>query len=312
MSAAPTIAAIDWGTTRLRAWLLDGTGEILAEQRGDDGLLTAREAGFSAVLERHLAAMGAPAALPVVICGMAGSRQGWIEAPYVDVPAPINAILQGAIRVPDTARDVRIVPGLAQRLADAPDVMRGEETQLAGAGLPAKGQHLVCMPGTHSKWVVVEDGAVTGFGTWPTGELFSILAAHSILRHSLGEHPAAVVAGNEQFRHWCLQSLQDGGDVSSRLFAIRAAGLLQDLKPDEAAARLSGLLIGGEIASAKRRYGSAGGSVLVGSGALSALYAEALELAGLQVRSVDADAAVRAGLFAAARENGMITRKETA
>ena len=311
MSAAPAIAAIDWGTTRLRAWLLDGAGRILAEQRGDDGLLTAREAGFSSVLERHLAAMGAPAALPVVICGMAGSRQGWIEAPYVDVPAPINAILQGAIRVPDTARDVRIIPGLAQRLADAPDVMRGEETQLAGADLPAKGQHLVCMPGTHSKWVVVEDGAVTGFGTWPTGELFSILATHSILRHSLGEHPAAVVAGNEQFRHWCLQSFQDGGDVSSRLFAIRAAGLLQDLTPDEAAARLSGLLIGGEIASAKRRYGTAGGSVvLVGSGVLGALYAEALSLAGLQVRSVNADAAVRAGLFAAARENGMIAGKE--
>ncbi|CAM5450984.1 putative 2-dehydro-3-deoxygalactonokinase DgoK1 [Mycolicibacterium aubagnense] len=311
MSATPAIAAVDWGTTRLRAWLLAHDGKVLAERRGDDGLITAREAGFSNVLEQHLAAMDAPATLPVVICGMAGSRQGWIEAPYVDVPAPINAILQGAIRVPDAARDVRIVPGLAQRLADAPDVMRGEETQLAGADLPARGQHLVCMPGTHSKWVVVDDGAVTGFGTWPTGELFSVLASHSILRHSLGEQPAAVAADDDGFRYWCRQALHDGGDISSRLFAIRAAGLLQDLKSAEAAARLSGLLIGGEIASAKRHYGSAGGPVvLVGSGALAALYAEALELAGLQVRSVDADAAVRAGLFAAARENGMIARKE--
>ena len=311
MNTTPAIAAVDWGTTRLRAWLLAGDGKVLAEQRGDDGLITAREAGFSNVLERHLAAMDAPATLPVVICGMAGSRQGWIEAAYVDVPAPINAILQGAIRVPDTARDVRIVPGLAQRMADAPDVMRGEETQLAGANLTAEGQHLVCMPGTHSKWVMVEDGAVTGFGTWPTGELFSVLATHSILRHSLGEQPAAVAAGNDGFRYWCRQAFQDGGDVSSRLFAIRAAGLLQDLTANEAAARLSGLLIGGEIASAKRRYGNTGGSVvLVGSGALAALYAEALGLAGLQVRSVDADAAVRAGLFAAARETGMIARKE--
>nr|WP_245432877.1 2-dehydro-3-deoxygalactonokinase [Mesorhizobium loti] len=313
MSAVPVVAAIDWGTTRLRAWLLAGDGKVLAEQRGDDGLITARETGFSTVLERHLAAMAAPATLPVVICGMAGSRQGWIEAPYLDVPAPINAILQGALRVPDTARDVRIIPGLAQRLTDAPDVMRGEETQLAGAGLPAEGRHVVCMPGTHSKWVVVEDGAVTGFGTWPTGELFSILATHSILRHSLSEHPAAVVAGNEQFRHWCLQALEDGGDVSSRLFAIRAAGLLQDLTAEDAAARLSGLLIGGEIASARRRFSTAGGSVvLVGSGALGALYAETLALAGLRVRSVDADAAVRTGLFAAARENRMIARQEGA
>ncbi len=311
MSALPAIAVVDWGTTRLRAWLLDDDGKVLAERRGDDGLITAREAGFSKVLERHLAAMDAPASLPVVICGMAGSRQGWIEAPYVDVPAPINAILQGAIRVPDVARDVRIVPGLAQRLADAPDVMRGEETQLAGADLPAIGQHLVCMPGTHSKWVLVEDGAVSGFGTWPTGELFSVLATHSILRHSLGEQPAAVAAGNDGFRYWCRQALEDGGDISSRLFAIRAAGLLQDLTSDKAAARLSGLLIGGEIASARRRYGTVGGSVvLVGSGALAALYAEALGLAGFQVRSVDADTAVRAGLLAAARENGMIARKE--
>ncbi|MBN9234873.1 MULTISPECIES: 2-dehydro-3-deoxygalactonokinase [Phyllobacteriaceae] len=311
MNASPAIAAIDWGTTRLRAWLLDGAGRVLAEQRGDDGLITAREAGFSAVLERHLAAMRAPATLPVVICGMAGSRQGWIEAPYVDVPAPIDAILRGAIRVPGTTRDIRIVPGLAQRLADAPDVMRGEETQLAGAGLPATGRHVVCMPGTHSKWVVVDNGAVAGFGTWPTGELFSVLATHSILRHSLGEQPAPVIPDNAQFHRWCRQALEEGGDVSSRLFAVRAAGLLQDLKADDAAARLSGLLIGGEIASALRRYPVGDAPVvLVGSGALAALYGAALEMAGLVVRQVDADVAVRAGLFAAARQNGMIAGKE--
>ncbi|RVC57609.1 2-dehydro-3-deoxygalactonokinase, partial [Mesorhizobium sp. M4B.F.Ca.ET.088.02.2.1] len=269
MSAA--VAALDWGTTRLRAWLLDDAGKVLAERRGDDGLITAREKGFSTVLEGHLAAMGAPETLPVIICGMAGSRQGWLEAPYVTVPAPIGAILAGAIRVPGQGRDIRIVPGLAQRLADAPDVMRGEETQLAGAGLPAKGRHLVCMPGTHSKWVAVEDGAVAGFGTWPTGELFSVLAAHSILRHSLGEHPAAVAADHPFFRQWCERALGEGGDVTSKLFAIRAAGLLHDLQSDDAAACLSGLLLGGEIASAKRRYGAGDEPVvLVVSGAIAA------------------------------------------
>jgi 2-dehydro-3-deoxygalactonokinase len=307
VTPAPAVAALDWGTTRLRAWLLDGTGKVLAERRGDDGLITAREKGFAKVLEGHLAAMGAPEALPVIICGMAGSRQGWLEAPYVTVPSPIGAILAGAARVPGQSRDIRIVPGLAQRLADAPDVMRGEETQLAGAGLPAKGRHLVCMPGTHSKWVAVEDGAVAGFGTWPTGELFSVMAAHSILRHSLGEHPAAVAADNPFFRQWCGRALGEGGDVTSKLFAIRAAGLLQDLQSNDAAACLSGLLIGGEIASAQRRYGaSAAPVVLVASGALAALYAAALGVAGLAFRTVDADEAVRAGLVEAARENGMI------
>ncbi|TGS40722.1 MULTISPECIES: 2-dehydro-3-deoxygalactonokinase [unclassified Mesorhizobium] len=308
-SNVPAVAALDWGTTRLRAWLIDGAGKVLAERRGDDGLITAREKGFANVLESHLTAMGAPEELPVIICGMAGSRQGWLEAPYVSVPSPLGAILGGAARVPDQKRDIRIVPGLTQRLADAPDVMRGEETQLAGAGLPAKGRHLVCMPGTHSKWVLVEDGAVTGFGTWPTGELFSVLAAHSILRHSLGEHPSPVAADNPFFRRWCEIALGEGGDVTSRLFAIRAAGLLQDLKADDAAACLSGLLIGGEIASARRRHGAGATSVvLVASGALAVLYQTALGLAGLGLRTVDADEAVRAGLIEAARENGMIAR----
>jgi 2-dehydro-3-deoxygalactonokinase len=313
VTKAPSVAVVDWGTTRLRVWLFDEAGGVLAERRGDDGLTTAQQKGFSTILEGHLAAMGAPEALPVIICGMAGSRQGWLEAPYVTVPAPLGAILAGAARSPSQRRDIRIVPGLAQRQADAPDVMRGEETQLAGAGLPPKGRNLVCMPGTHSKWVLVEDGTVAGFGTWPTGELFSVLAAHSILRHSLGEQPKPVTSGNSFFRDWCRRALAEGGDVTSKLFSIRAAGLLQDLGPDDAAACLSGLLIGGEIASANRRYGaSAAPVVLVASGALGTLYAEALGLAGLAVRTVDADEAVRAGLVEAARENGMITKSGVA
>jgi 2-dehydro-3-deoxygalactonokinase len=309
VSAAPAVAAVDWGTTRIRVWLIDQMGKVLAERRGDDGLITAQQKGFSTILEGHLAALGAPETLPVIICGMAGSRQGWLETPYVTVPAPIGAILAGAARVPGQSRDIRIVPGLAQRLADAPDVMRGEETQLAGAALPAKGRHLVCMPGTHSKWVVVENGAVAGFGTWPTGELFSVLSAHSILRHSLGEQPAPVAADSSFFRDWCGRALAEGGDVTSKLFSIRAASLLQNLQPGDAAACLSGLLIGGEIASARRRYGASNAPVvLVASGALGTLYGEALGLAGLAVRAVDADEAVRAGLVEAARENGMIAK----
>lgn len=311
MTATPVVAAVDWGTTRLRLWLLDAAGNVLAERRGDDGLISARDVGFSSILEGHLSHLHAPATLPVVACGMVGSRQGWTEAPYVDTPAPIDAILKGAVRVPGQSRDVHIVPGLAQRLADAPDVMRGEETQLAGAGLPASGRHLVCMPGTHSKWVEVEDGAVAGFGTWPTGELFSLLATHSILCHSLGEQPAAVSADDAAFQRSCMAALAGGGDITAKLFSIRAAGLLQDLQPADAAATLSGLLIGGEIASAGRRYGKPDGTpTLIASGALGTLYRRAFELAGLAARPVDAEQAVRTGLFSAARHNGMIPATE--
>ncbi len=307
MSGNPAVAAVDWGTTRLRVWLLDASGAPLAERRGDDGLITAQKTGFSTVLEGHLAELKAPGDLPVVICGMAGSRQGWVEAPYVDVPSSIDAILKGAARIPGEKRDIRIVPGLAQRLTDRPDVMRGEETQLAGAGLPASGRHTVCMPGTHSKWVSVQDGSVAGFGTWPTGELFSVLAEHSILRHSLGEKPASVAADDPVFRKSCETALAEGGDILSRLFAIRAGGLLHGLNAADAAATLSGLLIGAEIASARKRYGTGNGEVtLIASGPLGVLYGAALGLAGLAIDPVDADDAVRAGLFEAARQNGMI------
>lgn len=307
MSSKPTIAAVDWGTTRLRVWLLDEAGAVVDERRSDEGLLTAQHKGFASVLDRHLKDMGAADGLPAIVCGMAGARQGWIEAPYVEVPSSLTDILGAAVPVPGAGRDVRIVPGLAQRKEGTPDVMRGEETQLAGvAAEVGSGSHLVCMPGTHCKWVGVDDGTVSGFGTWPTGEMFSVFAQHSILRHSLGEKPAPVAPDNAVFQEWCREALADG-DIGARLFGIRAAGLLNGLGQADAAAALSGLLIGAEIASATRRFGKRDTPVvLVGSGPLGALYAEALKLGGLAVRLADADKAVLSGLVAAARRNGML------
>ncbi len=136
---------------------------------------------------------------------------------------------------------------------------------------------LVCMPGTHCKWVSVADGAVAGFATWLTGELFSVLSTHSILRHALGADPAKVSPGNPVFQQWLDDGLAHPGDAVSRLFRIRASTLLLDMQPDAAAAALSGLLIGNEIASARQQFASAGSDiVLVASGGLGDLYAEAL------------------------------------
>src|SRR5262249_4476946 len=141
---------------------------------------------FAAVLQSHLDAVGAGSELPVLVCGMAGARQGWVEAGYVDTPAPLAAILARAAPVPGQSRDIRILPGIAQRDGSAPDVMRGEETQLLGAlGLDAAGEALVCMPGTHSKWVGVKGGAVTRFATFMTGELFSVVSRETILSHAV-------------------------------------------------------------------------------------------------------------------------------
>lgn len=306
----PAVAAADWGTSSFRLWLLDAAGAVLAERRSGEGMLTAGAEGFGTILEKHLAAAGAPEGLPVIVCGMAGARQGWIEAPYVTLPDGLDGILAGAVPVPGQGsgqtRTVRILPGLAQRSADAPDVMRGEETQLAGV-LPlfASGRHVICMPGTHSKWVEAEDGVIISFRTWLTGELFSVLSKQSILRHSLVENAVPALPDTPAFVAACTDALGQGGDIGPSLFQIRAATLLQDLQPADAAARLSGLLIGAEIASARRAFDCPAGKViLVGSGPLGSLYAAALKLAGCAVLQADADEAVRAGLFEAAKRLG--------
>jgi 2-dehydro-3-deoxygalactonokinase len=321
----PAVAAVDWGTSSFRLWLLDATGTVLAERRSGEGMLTAGAEGFGPILERHLASAGAPGDLPAIVCGMAGARQGWIEAPYVTLPAGVDGILAGAVPVPGQGdgqgrsqrggqpRKIRILPGLAQRAAEAPDVMRGEETQLAGI-LPlfATGRHLICMPGTHSKWVEAAGGVVSGFRTWLTGELFSVLSTQSILRHSLSETAAPALPDMPAFVAACTDALGQGGDIGPALFRIRAATLLQDLQPADAAARLSGLLIGAEIASARRLFDPPADKViLVASGPLGSLYAAALKLAGCTVLAADADEAVRAGLFEAAKRLGWVGADRT-
>jgi 2-dehydro-3-deoxygalactonokinase len=302
---SPAFAAVDWGTSSFRLWLLDSTGAVLAERRSGDGLAKAAAEGFASVLSRHLDSVRSASDTPVVICGMAGARQGWLEAPYVTVPAGLDDILAGSVPVPGQGREVRILPGLAQRAADASDVMRGEETQLAGvAPLFASGSHLVCMPGTHSKWVEASDGVIDSFATYITGELFALLSTHSILRHSVGEIPAAASPDSSAFRTSCAEALALGGDIGSALFRIRASSLLQEQDESAAASRLSGLLIGAEIASARRRPAADRPVILVASGALGLLYRAGLELAGSAVLSADADEAVRAGLLAAAKRLG--------
>lgn len=309
MTQTAQAALVDWGTTRMRVWLVDASGAVLAERRSDDGMLSAQPDRFGPVLEAHLSDMGAPSGLPVIACGMVGARQGWIEAPYVEVPARLEDIFDGAVSVPHKPREVRILPGIAQRTKGLPDVMRGEETQLAGAADKlASGECLVCMPGTHSKWVATRDGRVSGFRTHMTGELFALLSGQSILRHSVGV--AKADPASDAFLSACDEVMAKGGAALPRLFGIRAGTLLNAIGPEESASRLSGLLIGAEIAQAINDGGGANGVVLVASGGMKALYEGALSRANLTIDTVDADAAVLAGLATAARHYGILPTRE--
>ena len=300
----PAYAAVDWGTSSFRLWVMDAAGNVLAERRSGEGMTSAARTGFANVLDTHLQAVGAPADLPAIVCGMAGARQGWIEAGYVDIPALLPAVLSGAVRAPDETRKVFILPGLAQRDSSAPDVMRGEETQLLGAldGAGQSDDQVVCMPGTHSKWVRVSGETVKGFSTYMTGELFDVVSRHSVLSHSLAD--AEPFAGDRPaFTEAVRAAFEAPQRLTNLLFTVRSGMLLAGLAPTDAAARLSGTLIGAEIVGGLSSSGSRPASIrLVASGRLRGLYEGAFSTLSLPFTTIDADEAVRTGLSAAARQ----------
>ena len=293
----PFAAAVDWGTSSFRLWLLGHDGAVLAETRSGEGMMAAREAGFSAVLERHLEELSAPAGLPVIVCGMAGAKQGWREAAYLDTPAALADVIGRAVRVEDAVRDVRILPGVAQRDPDWPDVMRGEETQLIGAIGQGVSSGLVCMPGTHSKWARLDGTRIEHFSTAMTGEMFALLKSQSVLRHSLNG-PLDGPGQDEGFVAGARDGLDNPAGLLGQLFTVRAASLLSGQAPDWCAGYLSGLLIGTEIA-ANRNEISTDPVPLIGSDKLCALYMRVLHMAGASGRLVDSTEVVLAGLTAA-------------
>jgi 2-dehydro-3-deoxygalactonokinase len=309
LTSSPAFAAVDWGTSSFRLWLVSDNGAVLTERRSGDGMTAAREKGFAATLDAHLAALDAPAGLPAVVCGMAGARQGWVEANYLDVPASLEEIVSRAVSPDDTDRRVFILPGLAQRRKGHADVIRGEETQLMGAvaNRPETGAGLYCMPGTHSKWVRFESAKVSGFSTFMTGELFDLVARRSILAHSISE--AAVDPQRPSFA----EAVRSGHDETERLtaslFSIRGSQLLFGDPPETAADRLSGLLIGAELAGGGCKN-AAEPICLIASGRLAALYRAAFATLSIAIEEIDADQAVRQGLVRAARSLGLLDARK--
>ena len=287
--------AVDWGTTALRATLMEGA-EPLETKASDAGMGTLGRDGFEPALLALIEPwLDARAPTRVVAGGMVGARQGWHEAPYRAVPcAPLA---DGPVPVPgtDPRLALSIVPGLSQT-APHPDVMRGEETQIAGALAANPGfDGCLCLPGTHTKWAHVSAGEVVSFLTVMSGELFALLSERSVLRHSV----AAEGWDDDAFREALSDSFSRPERLPARLFRLRAADLLQDQSPQAARAALSGLLLGAELAAAKPWW--LGREVLVvGSGRTVPAYVAALDAQGVAARSMDAEAATLAGLAAAA------------
>ena len=283
MSATDWIAA-DWGTSNLRVWGMGEASGPLWSVATARGMGTLAPSEFEGAL-REAVADRASLSVPIVACGMVGARQGWAEVAYAPVPArPVGAPLT---RAPG-GLDVRIVPGLSQ--AAPPDVMRGEETQIAGLLALSDFDGTVCLPGTHAKWAQVSAGEVASFRTAMTGELFALLRGRSVLRHSMeGEMDEGA------FDEAVSDAISRPERLAVELFGIRAAHLLDGRAGP---ARASGLLIGAELA-AMRPYWLGQEIRIVGEGRLARLYARALATQGARATLHDAEACTLAGLRAA-------------
>ena len=283
--------AVDWGTSHLRVWGLAGD-QITNQARSDQGMgQLSRDMFEPALLALVSDWLSESQVTQVMVCGMAGSRQGWVEAPYRAVPcAPLGGSLaQAPCR--DLRLSVHVVPGLKQ--GKPADVIRGEEAQIAGfLALNPNWDGVICLPGTHSKWVHVSAGEVVSFQTFLTGELFALLSERSVLRHS--------VAGWAEvgFTEGVAQGMERPERLMARLFSIRAEALLDGLAADRARARLSGLLIGAELAAAKP-YWLGQRVAVIGAAPLAQHYAQALGTLSVPVSTHDVDDMTLAGLITA-------------
>lgn len=297
MSTVPVTAdwiAVDWGTTNLRAWAMDASGRPVARAESQSGMASLqREEYEPALLDLVGDWLATDRRTLVLACGMVGARQGWTEAAYRTVPCPpLGDEPPAQPPAKDRRLNVRIIPGLRQNAP--PDVMRGEETQIAGV-LARRGiaDGVICMPGTHSKWVQMRGGQIETFSTAMTGELFDLITTHSVLRHSTGQgwH-------SETFSEAVADALKTPGLLSTGLFGVRAASLLHGVSGAKGRSRISGLLIGTEIASV-REWMPVDEVTVIGADALAGHYQHALKIAGYAAQINNGAEVTLAGLKAA-------------
>jgi 2-dehydro-3-deoxygalactonokinase len=285
MTSPASWIGIDWGSTNARAVLFDRGGSVLESVEYPLGIKHVAAGGHRAAFEqmtgewrkRH-------GALPAYLSGMIGSRHGWIETAYLPCPVTLAELATRLVPVPQT-ENVFIVPGVMMP-GPRPDVMRGEELQVLGLGRDAAGFDFVCIPGTHSKWIRTDGRVLSEFETAMTGEIFAAIGQHTLFAQLIpksGTTPGTQAA-----------AFADGLDRSAAahglmhaLFAIRAAVLMGQIAPPDVSDVLSGLLIGTEIRHVRPRLASRARVALIGTAALNARYATALQAFDIESTSFD-------------------------
>ena len=281
-----TFIAVDWGTTNRRVFLIDG-GQVTASERDPLGVLAMAGRSYESEVSGLRARFGD---WPVIMAGMVGSTIGWREVPYVALPANVDTLAAGLVAVDEKTA---IVPGLALRANGRCDVMRGEEVQLlgaVGAGL-APPDSLLCQPGTHCKWALMQRGEVVDFTTAMTGELFSMLRSNSVLSSFIG----GSVSSGPAFQAGVARGAE--GELATALFGIRAAHVLGELAEADAPSFASGVLIGSDVAPRLASHPGTPVHVLAGA-ELGSLYRAAIGALGGDALLVDSRAAFVAGVTA--------------
>ena len=284
--------AIDWGSSNLRVWALNNNNAILDSILSNDGMLGLASNEFEPLLLEKISKWGVgDANIPILCCGMVGAKQGWVEAPYASIPYNLMQKADNVkVRCSDHRLNVRILGGLRQ---DNPaDVMRGEETQIRGfLSIFSNFDGIICLPGTHTKWVHVSAGEVISFRTFMSGELFNLLSKYSVLKHSVKSDDW----NDKEFRSAVSESISNPQKIFSDFFKLRADHLLKQVEQSELKSKLSGYIIGVELAGAKP-YWLGQNVVILGNDYLSKIYKTALEGQGIFAQEIDATECTLNGL----------------
>ena len=284
--------AIDWGSSNLRVWALNNNNAILDSILSNDGMLGLASNEFEPLLLEKISKWGVgDANIPILCCGMVGAKQGWVEAPYASIPYNLMQKADNVkVRCSDHRLNVRILGGLRQ---DNPaDVMRGEETQIRGfLSIFSNFDGIIRLPGTHTKWVHVSAGEVISFRTFMSGELFDLLSKYSVLKHSVKSDDW----NDKEFRSAVSESISNPQKIFSDFFKLRADHLLKQVEKSELRSKLSGYIIGVELAGAKP-YWLGQNVVILGNDYLSKIYKTALEGQGIFAQEIDATECTLNGL----------------
>ena len=290
--------AADWGTTHMRAWAIGEEDNVLAFRESNEGMKDLQQNEFEPVLLKLIESwLDDTKVTTVMACGMVGSKQGWVETPYLKTPCvPIDNQQLTIATTKDNRIKVNLVPGVMQNYSA--DIMRGEETQIAGfINNNPDFNGVVCLPGTHTKWVNVKEGQITSFKTFMTGELFGVISNHTLIRHSIsikGWNQAGFEAGIHE-------GFNNPGSIASDLFSLRAESIVNDLDRDQARSTLSGLLLGVELNGAQTFWENSN-VIIIGSQLLSDNYHQGLKILGGQSQLFSLETATLSGLSFAYRE----------